>query len=46
MVFCAWHNYTWVDNSPISFTSMPYLPDLGRTHGANQVNTGSAGVLD
>jgi hypothetical protein len=44
--FCAWHNYTWVDNSPISFTSMPYLPDLGRTCGANQVNAGSAGVLD
>jgi len=44
--FCAWHNYTWSNGYPISFTSMPYLPDMGTTCGANKVNAGAAGMLD
>ncbi|MDQ1455048.1 MAG: hypothetical protein QOH28_668 [Actinomycetota bacterium] len=44
--WCAWHNYTWSSGSPISFTSMPYLPDMGTTCGANKVNAGAAGLLD
>ncbi len=44
--WCAWHNYTWSNNAPISFTSMPYIPDMGTTCGMNKVNAGSAGRLD
>jgi hypothetical protein len=44
--YCAWHNYTWSLSSPISYTSLPYLPDRGATCGANKVNAGTAGRLD
>jgi serine protease len=44
--FCAWHNYTWSNNSPISFTAMPYLVDQVPNCGRNQVNAGTAGLLD
>ena len=44
--YCAWHNYTWSSGSPISFTTMPYLPDMGTTCGNNKVNAGTAGLLD
>jgi len=43
--FCASHQFTWVGNSPISYTNMPYMPDMGSTCGAYKVN-GSAGILD
>ncbi len=44
--FCAWHNYTWSSGKPISYTSMPYIPDQGTTCGMNKVNAGAAGRLD
>ena len=44
--WCAWHNYTWVGNSPISYTSMPNLAHRGATCGANKVHAGPAGCLD
>jgi hypothetical protein len=44
--FCAWHNYTYANGSPISYTSMPYIADRGTTCGMNKVNAGTAGRLD
>ena len=51
--FCAWHDYTgdstmdgggsvstpW--GSPVAFTNMPYVPDLGASCGAGFVNPGN-----
>jgi hypothetical protein len=53
--FCAWHDYTgdasvgpvstpW--GTPIAFTNMPYVPDVGSSCGENFVNAGSAGTDD
>jgi hypothetical protein len=43
--FCAWHHYTWSYGNPVSYTSMPYLPDRSIC-GTNKVNAGAAGTLD
>jgi serine protease len=56
--YCAWHDYTgdstldggggastaW--GSPIAFTNLPYVTDMGFSCGQNFVNSGSAGTLD
>jgi hypothetical protein len=45
--WCAWHNYTTLNSgNAITYTSMPYLPNMGTTCGMNRVNAGSAGYLD
>jgi hypothetical protein len=45
--WCAWHNYTTSNNGyMISYTSMPYIPDMATTCGMNRVNAGAAGYLD
>ena len=51
--FCAWHGYNgngWV-NAPsaygdVAFTNLPYIPDMGKSCGANFVNAGAGGLLD
>jgi hypothetical protein len=44
--WCAWHNYTTSYGNLITYTSMPYIPDMGTTCGMNKVNAGAAGYLD
>jgi hypothetical protein len=45
--FCAWHNFTTSNNGYlVSYTSMPYIPDMGSLCGAYSVNNTSAGALD
>jgi serine protease len=45
--WCAWHNYTTTATGYlVSYTSMPYLPDMGTTCAANAVMSGNEGVLD
>lgn len=44
--FCASHQYTYSNGSPISYTNMPYIPDQGTNCGAYKVNNTSAGILD
>jgi serine protease len=54
--FCAWHDYTGdgtltgggaVSNfTPVAFTNLPYLTDVGASCGENFVNAGASGLLD
>jgi hypothetical protein len=46
--FCAWHNFTYVGSSWITYTSLPYTPymdTIGAGCGGGKVN-GSSGTLD
>ncbi|GAA0398059.1 hypothetical protein [Streptomyces luteireticuli] len=43
--YCAWHSVTSLpDNSQITYTNFPYIPDAGATCGAGSVPVGSTGV--
>jgi serine protease len=56
--YCAWHDYTgdstlsfgggastgW--GSPVAFTNLPYVTDMGLSCGQDFVNSGTAGTLD
>jgi serine protease len=54
--FCAWHDYTGDTTlsgggttgpgTPLAFTNLPYVTDVGLSCGENFVNSGSAGLLD
>jgi serine protease len=55
--FCAWHDYTGDatlsggggtsgPGTPLAFTNLPYVTDVGLSCGENFVNSGSAGLLD
>jgi hypothetical protein len=42
--YCAYHDQTTVNGSPLPFTNMPYVSDAGASCGANFVSTGGTGV--
>jgi len=44
--FCAWHNATLSQGAWVSFTAMPYIPNMGNQCGAYRVNQTASGILD